>query len=78
MLTDNTWKYLLGFRAIWSKAMHVFLLPYCAWFVKMFTGARKKWKMDWQLVASYFTVKSTDIFCSAKLKIKIQIVGSDG
>ena len=21
--------------------------------------------MDWQLVASYFTVKSTDIFCSA-------------
>ena len=28
-------------------------------------GARKKKRaMDWQLVASYFTVKSTDIFCS--------------
>ena len=25
----------------------------------------KKREMDWQLVASYFTVKSTDIFCSA-------------
>ena len=24
----------------------------------------KKREMDWQLVASYFTVKSTDIFCS--------------
>ena len=43
----------------------------------MFTGARKKKntkkkktkknkkrEIDWQLVASYFTVKSTDIFCS--------------
>ena len=25
---------------------------------------RKNREMDWQLVASYFTVKSTDIFCS--------------
>ena len=32
--------------------------------LKMFTGARKKREMDWQLVATYFTVKSTDIFCS--------------
>ena len=32
----------------------------------MFTGALKeKREMDRQLVASYFTVKSTDIFCSA-------------
>ena len=32
----------------------------------MFTGAReKKREMDWQLVASYFTVKFTDYFCSA-------------
>ena len=49
------------------KAIHIFLLPFCAWFLKMFTGARKKKQqreMDWQLVASYFTVKSTDIFCS--------------
>ena len=30
--------------------------------LKMFTGARKKREMDWQLVASYFTVKATDIF----------------
>ena len=30
----------------------------------MFTGARKKREMDWQLVASYFTVKSKDMFCS--------------
>ena len=33
--------------------------------MKMFTGARRKKKkreMDWQLVACYFTVKSTDIF----------------
>ena len=33
-----------------------------------FTGARKeKREMDWQLVASYFIVKSTDIFCSVCL-----------
>ena len=32
----------------------------------MFKGAGKKTReMDWQLVASYFTVKSTDILCSA-------------
>ena len=31
----------------------------------MFTGAcKKKREMDWQLVARYFTVKSTDIFYS--------------
>ena len=31
----------------------------------MFTDTRKKIReMDWQLVASYFTVKSTDIFGS--------------
>ena len=36
----------------------------------MFTGARKnKRGMDWQLVASYFTVKSTDIFCSAMFRL---------
>ena len=28
----------------------------------MFTGARKQREMDWQMVAGYFTVKSTDIF----------------
>ena len=69
MLTNNTRKYHLGFRAIWPKAMHVSLLPYCAWFMKMFTGARRKKtkrEMDWQLVACYFTVKSKDIFCNAR------------
>ena len=25
---------------------------------------KKQQEMDWQLVASYFTVKSMDIFCS--------------
>ena len=44
MLTNNTRKYHLGFRAIWPKAMHVILPPYCAWFMKMFTGARRKKK----------------------------------
>ena len=40
-------------------------MPFCAWFLKMFTGACKKEReMDWQLVASYFTVKSTEIFYS--------------
>ena len=33
----------------------------------MFTGARKKREMDWQLVASYFTAKSTDTFCSVAI-----------
>ena len=34
----------------------------------MFTDARKKRReMDWQLVASCFTVKSSDIFCSVQL-----------
>ena len=43
----------------------------------MFTGARKKKReMDWQLVASYFTVKSTDIFavCDSWLKMPTQIL----
>ena len=40
----------------------------------MFTGACKKyWEMDWQLVVSYFTVKSTDIFCSVTLKICVRV-----
>ena len=28
---------------------------------------KKKREMDWQLVARYFTVKSTDIFCSVTI-----------
>ena len=41
----------------------------------MFTGARKKKReMDWQLVASYYTVKSIDIFAVIKLREKIWIV----
>ena len=50
LLTDNTRKYLYGYMTKWPKAIHVFLLPYCAWFLKMFTGARKKngkWTGSW-------------------------------
>ena len=36
------------------------------------TTTKKKREMDWQLVASYFTVKSADIFCSA-----VRILGHD-
>ena len=44
------------------------LVSFCAGFLKMFTGACKKYReIDWQLVASYFTVKSTNIFYSVKL-----------
>ena len=43
----------------------------------MFTGASKKKKkkreMDWQLVASYFTVKSMEIFCRRHYKVKLDI-----
>ena len=38
----------------------------------MFTGASEKLReKDWQLVASYFTVKSTDIFCSVVAFVKL-------
>ena len=37
----------------------------------MFTGDRKKREMDWQLVGGYFTVKSTDIFCSLLIWITV-------
>ena len=40
MLIDNTRKYLLGFKGYMTKSK--VLLPCCAWFLKMFTGARKK------------------------------------
>ena len=40
----------------------------------MFMGARKKWEMDWQLVASYFTVKSKDIFCSVCVFYKSEVI----
>ena len=33
----------------------------------VFDGRIKKREMDWQLVACYFTVKSTDIFCSSSI-----------
>ena len=33
------------------------------------TPEKKKREMDWQLVAKYFTVKSTDCFYSADTKI---------
>ena len=65
MLTDSTRKYLsriVGLydtkKTIMSFATVLCLIP------KKFTGACKKREMDWQLVASYFTVKSTDIFYS--------------
>ena len=37
----------------------------------MFTGDRKKREMDWQLFAGYFTVKSTNIFCSLLIWITV-------
>ena len=62
MLTDNTQKYLLGFKGYMIKSNTCFLCYRTvpdSW--KMFTGARKKHtqkkrEIDWQLVA--------DIFCS--------------
>ena len=50
-------------KTIMSFATVLCLVP------EMFTGAyKKKREMDWQLVASYFTVKSTDIFSSPEPK----------
>ena len=40
------------------------LLPYCARFLEMFTGACK---IKREIVASYFTVKTTDIFLQCGL-----------
>ena len=48
MLTDNTRNAFKGLRA--TKAIHVFCYPTVPDFLKMFTGARKKREMDWQLV----------------------------
>ena len=42
----------------------------------MFTGARKKWEMYWQLVAIYFTVKSTDIFAVQQKRRHLQKCGT--
>ena len=54
-------------------------------FLKMFTGPGKKNReMDWQLVSSYFTVKSTDIFLQYRLftltvldELKLEVLNSD-
>ena len=33
--------------------------------------------MDWQLVASYFTVKSTDIFFSVLYEVMLKLVNNE-
>ena len=44
---------------------------------EMFTGARKKKQkkreMDRKLVASYFTVKPTDIFCTDVHRVEMEV-----
>ena len=64
MLTDNTRKYLLGFKDYMTKSKYAFCYRTVPDSRKCLRAPVKKREMDWQLVASYFTVKSTDIFCS--------------
>ena len=45
--------------------------------VKKKKKKKKKREMDWQLVASYFTVKSTDIFYSVWNHLSLDTVDSD-
>ena len=72
MLTDNTRKYLLEFKGYMTKNNTcLFATVLCLILENVYGRPSKKInknknrEMDWQLVASYFTVKSTDIFCSA-------------
>ena len=74
MLADNTRKYLLGFKGYMTKsntclfATVLCLIPENVYGrppppppKKKKKKKKKKREMDWQLVASYFTVKSTDM-----------------
>ena len=59
MLTDNTRKYLLGFNGYMTKSNTCLFAAILCLIPENVYGQRE---MDWQLVANYFTVKSTDIF----------------
>ena len=65
MLTDNTLEYLLGFKGYMTKSnICLFATVLCLIPENVYGCPLKKNKreMDWQLVASYFIVKHTDIF----------------
>ena len=53
MLTDSTRKYLCQIVGLYDKKQECHLLPFCAWFLKVFTGACKnngKWTGSWLLL----------------------------
>ena len=70
MLTDSTRKYLCRIVGLYDEkknkkktimyfATHLCLIP-----ENVYGACKKEREMDWKLVASDFTVTSTDIFCS--------------
>ena len=70
MLTDSTRKYLCRVEGLYDKNNTLSLLPYCACFLNMFTGACKITENKLELVASYFTVKSTDFFFAVNVRLE--------
>ena len=66
MLTDNTRKHLKD--GMTKKQYMSFTTLLCP-FPEKCLRAPVRMEMDRQLVASYFTVKSTDIFCTAYILI---------
>ena len=60
MLTDITRKYLLGLKGYMTKSNAcLFATLLCLIPENVYGACKKKREMDWQLVANYFTVKST-------------------
>ena len=64
MLTDNTRKYFLGFKGYMTKSNTCLFATVLCLVPENVYGRRKKREMGWQQAATYFTIKSTDIFCS--------------
>ena len=71
MSTDSTRKYFCMIVGLYDKNNNVLCYRSVPDPCKCLRApVKKKWEMDWQLVASYFTVKATDIFYSVRSILK--------
>ena len=75
MLTDNTRKNLLGLKGYTTKSNTCLFAKVLCLIPENVYGRplkkAKKREMDWRLVANYFTIKSTDIFCSVPTMLRM-------
>ena len=66
MLTDSIRKHLCRIVGLYDKKRMSFATVLCLIPENVYRRLKKYREMDWQLVASYFTVKSTDKFYSVE------------